>query len=394
MINSLLILGRQPDIAIAELESLYNAHSLRYIGKSAAILTIDPIHIAFSRLGGSIKLCKVLAEIDSHEWPTIQKNLERIIATLIEKMPKSKISLGISAYDLNVRPQQLTVTGLVIKKLFREQNRSLRIVPNQNSALNSAQVIHNQLTETSGCEIICVRVDNKTIVAQTINEQDIKSYTTRDRNRPKRDARVGMLPPKLAQIIINLALGNSSGHKITILDPFCGTGVILQEGIRLGYPVYGTDISERMVSFSFENLVWFTKLSDQSTSNFQVDVADATTFTWKQPIGCVASELYLGQPFNSVPPNNKLEQVRKTCNTISENFLINLGKQIKSGVRICIALPAWQIAPDEFVHLPLIDHLSDLGYNRVRFEHVRNDCLLYYREDQVVARELLVITRN
>ena len=27
----------------------------------------------------------------------------------------------------------------------------------------------------------------------------------RDQNRPKRDARVGMLPPKLAQIMINLA---------------------------------------------------------------------------------------------------------------------------------------------------------------------------------------------
>lgn len=59
--------------------------------------------------------------------------------------------------------------------------------------------------------------------------QDIESYTARDQARPMRDARVGMLPPKLAQIIINLALSNNDITEV--LDPFCGTGVVLQEGI-------------------------------------------------------------------------------------------------------------------------------------------------------------------
>jgi hypothetical protein len=35
--------------------------------------------------------------------------------------------------------------------------------------------------------------------------------------------------------------------------------------------------------------------------------------------------------------------------------------------------------------------LADLGYERVQFAHVKNEDLLYYREDQIVARELLVL---
>jgi hypothetical protein len=63
-------------------------------------------------------------------------------------------------------------------------------------------------------------------------------------------------------------------------------------------------------------------------------------------------------------------------------------------VRLCLGVPAWQIGPDHFKHLPLIDQMSELGYNQVRFEHVSENQLLYYREDQIVARQLLVLTRK
>ncbi|HET6924929.1 MAG TPA: hypothetical protein VFH39_03825, partial [Candidatus Saccharimonadales bacterium] len=62
--------------------------------------------------------------------------------------------------------------------------------------------------------------------------------------------------------------------------------------------------------------------------------------------------------------------------------------------RLCLAVPAWQTSANQFKHLPLIDQIRDLGYNRVSFEHVRDDQLLYYREDQIVARQLLVLTRK
>ena len=54
----------------------------------------------------------------------------------------------------------------------------------------------------------------------------------------------------------------------------------------------------------------------------------------------------------------------------------------------------WRDSAGRFTHLPLVDSVGSLGYNRTTLRHVRNDQLLYYREDQVVARELLLLTRR
>ena len=50
--QSLLVLGRQPELGIAELESIYGAAKLKPIGGKAVIVDVDPCLLAFDRLGG------------------------------------------------------------------------------------------------------------------------------------------------------------------------------------------------------------------------------------------------------------------------------------------------------------------------------------------------------
>lgn len=404
MVPSLLILGRQPSLGLAELESLYGADKVRHAGDKAALLQIVPEVVDFARLGGSMKLCRVLETTGTTKWPEIQRSLERAISKLMDVIPEGKITLGLSAYCLDIKPQQLLAAGLSIKKQLRADGRSVRLVPPQTSALNSAQVLHNKLTSQTGCEIVLIRNGGKTIVTRTVAEQDIGSYALRDRGRPKRDAKVGMLPPKLAQIMVNLAGKHVMPEGATfnrdhiprqacLLDPFCGTGVILQEALLDGYRVYGTDLEPRMIDYSGENLMWFKRTYKLPLTAYKLGVGDAASYDWRQPVDLIASETYLGQPFSSLPSPEKLQQVSGTCNVIIEKFLTNIGRQIKTGTRLCLAVPAWQIEAGTFQHLPLIDRLDDLGYNRIRFEHVRDDQLIYYREGQIVARELLVLKR-
>ncbi len=89
-------------------------------------------------------------------------------------------------------------------------------------------------------------------MARTIWVQDIDAYTRRDMSR-ERSMKVGMMPPKLAQIMINLA---TKGNKtLSIWDPFCGLGTTLIEADHMGYEkLKGSDISPDMVSATTTNL--------------------------------------------------------------------------------------------------------------------------------------------
>lgn len=391
--RTLVILGRQPALGLAELESIFGSNNVHPVGKEAAVLEVEPSAVDLSRIGGSIKQCVVLGIFDTTRWPELQQQIIHQIPATMTDIPEGKLQLGISAYGLPVKPQQLLATGLSLKKALRATGRSVRLIPNQSNILNSAQVLHNHLTGSTGFELVLVRDGNQTLYARTTAEQDIESYTIRDRGRPRRDARVGMLPPKLAQILINLAGGTAKPPETRLLDPFCGTGVVLQEALLLGYNVYGTDLEQRMIDFSHANLEWLKQQFEYSGS-YELAAGDATSFHWQPPVNRVACETYLGQPFNTFPSPGKLEQVRSTCNTIIEKFLANIANQLAPEARLCLAIPAWQQRPNQFIHLSVLDHLEKLGYNRVSFEHSRDQELIYSREDQVVARELLVITRK
>ena len=104
-------------------------------------------------------------------------------------------------------------------------------------------------------------------------------------------------------------------------------------------------------------------------------------------------ETYLGQPFSAPPSPAKLTEVRGNCNHIISNFLKNLASQITPGTPLCIAVPAWRAADGSFTHLPLVDNLAQLGYTRHELQTVRASQLLYYRESQIVARELLLLQK-
>lgn len=412
--QSVMILGRQPKLGLAELESLYGAAKLRPLGHKAVIVDVDPCLLAFDRLGGSIKFCKLLTELDTIDWQKIENFLLEVSPSHSQMMPEGKMQLGLSVVGLEVNLKQLEASGLKLKKAIRQTGRSVRLIPNKSAELNSAQVIHNKLTGPTGWELVLIRDGQTTVVAQTVKVQDIESYTVRDRSRPKRDAKVGMLPPKLAQTIINLGCGQLPEDKLqsicdipagqpiprqllglTVLDPFCGTGVILQEAALMGYEIVGTDLDSRMVDYSRQNLDWLKeKFGIIVEASDRVSQADASAATWDSEFDFVASETYLGRPFTSRPTPEILAQTAADCNLIIKKFLQNISRQIKSGARLCLAVPAWQTAPGKFQHLPLIDSLSDLNYNRVSFEHVRDADLLYYRSDQTVARQLLVITRK
>lgn len=397
------ILGRQPALGAAELESRFGRDAIELVQPGIALLQTDNAP-DFNQLGGALKAAKLLTELPYTDWNKLVSYLQKSLPEHLGYMPDGKITLGLSVYGLKTNPKQINAAALSLKKIIKQAGRSARIVPNPEMSLNTAQVLHNKLTSPTGLELTLIKDGGGTILAQTVWVQDIEAYRRRDQERPMRDARVGMLPPKLAQIIINLAVNNRNPNSKTtgiptslnsnetkippvLLDPFCGTGVILQEASLQGYRTYGTDLDERMVDYSRQNLEWLGGPPPAA-----IEQADAASHRWR-PFDIIACETYLGRPFSSQPNPETLQKVIHDVNTIHKKFLQNAARQTGTGFRMCIAVPAWH-TKSGFKHLPVLDHLEELGYNRISFVHAETPALVYHREGQIVARELVVLTRK
>ncbi len=395
------ILGRQPALGLAELEQVFGGANVTPLSSSCASIETDSFDI--QRLGGSLKAGRVVLRLKTDDWHHAS---QKIVQHYLQEWSsvEGKITFGVSAYGLYISPQTVQKTGIILKQKLKKSGTSLRLIPNQDAALSTATSHHNKLgLSANKVELIVVKTDNNQImVAESCGSQNITAYANRDQMRPKRDAFVGMLPPKLAQIMINLAIGewnrqasnstDANSQKPTILDPFCGTGVILQEAALQGFEVYGTDLVDKMVSFTRDNLEWLSN-SHHVTVTSKLAVGDAMTTRWQSPIDAVVAETYLGQPFSAPPSPSKLAEVTKNCNHIITEFLKNLSPQIDPGTPVCIAIPAWRGTDGQFTYLPLVATIARLGFKPHEFHNVSQNDLLYYREDQVVARQLLVLTK-
>ena len=402
------ILGRQPTIGIGELESIYGDQNLQVLWPNACLVDTEKMNV--SHFGSILKTGEVVLEIGSTGWRKISEKIVNLFVSDFSDS-KNKITLGISVYNSKIEPSEIQKTASIIKQKLKRTEVSVRVIPSKTAALSTAVSHNNKLgLSDNKIEIIVIIKNNKAIVAISEGAQNITAYAKRDQNRPKRDAFVGMLPPKLAQTMINLAVGPNQpqiwlqnrdfakidGKTPKLLDPFCGTGTVLQEAILKGFTAYGSDLNPKMVDYTKENIKWLEKSFRPHGKFGSVETADATTNTWDYAnnLSSVVCETYLGQPFSAPPSPQKLAEVRENCNKIISNFLKNLASQIPEGTQICIAIPAWRQKNGEFSHLPLVDFTQKLGYNRKEFMRVNPQDLIYYREDQVVARELLVLIRS
>ncbi len=428
------LLGRQPEISLAELAAVFGMDNVTRISQQFA--KVQTAQFDITTLGGTIKCAKVITELPASR--TDKASLlaaSRFITQHYQaKWAHSphKITLGLSAYGLAVGARDVQKTGLILKSSLKKSGTSLRLIPNDQPALSTATAHNNKLgTSPHKVELLLVKTtDRRLIIAESRGVQNITAYTRRDRHRPRRDAFVGMLPPKLAQIMLNLALGAGSLTRqrphdnsvtssasslsdksivlrtalpdafdleemagsqaaVTILDPFCGTGTVLQEALLAGYDVIGTDLSQKMIDYTTENLSWLQSTFTAPGNIIDIHQADATTHRWLNSthLTAIVCETYLGQPFSAPPTPQKLAEVVGNCNHIITSFLTNIRPQLAPNTPLCIAVPAWYDASGQATHLPLIKHLQQLGYHHLN----RRTPLIYRRPDQVVARELLIL---
>ena len=391
----LAVLGRQAEISIAELEASFDDVKK----KNDYLASFESKDVPnTNKLGGSLKLAE---------------RLDLKPLDYLAKLSEGKITIGVSDYSKKASRKTASMEALKLKKILVRHGRSVRVVENKDAVLSTATSLHNGLSGKNERKVELIKVDDDWY--KVIGVQDIDAYAKRDQARPARDAKVGMLPPKLAQILINLCGPLKPGS--TILDPFCGTGVVLQEALLMGYRVYGTDLNKKMIEYSDKNLRWLSEKDfflghfggydrelgrsarddgperpvSQKKCTFSLSQGDATSFQWKQPIDAVACEGYLGKPMLKIPTEIVLKEQKQECGAIVLGFLKNLVGQIRKDTPVVIAVPAWLREDGVYSRLNILDEIDKLGYN---VNNKSREGLIYSREKQIVARDILILRKK
>ncbi len=387
------VLGRQPDLGAAELEALFGHDGARRVSRECMTIREGDAPALQRRLGGTIKIGEVVLTIPSSRMNRIYSATRGEIIRYVLEGPdaaRRKVSIGISAYGMRVSPGQIYRLLFDIRRHLLEEGRQVRVVSGGETALGSAKIIHEGLVGGKGHEFLLVGAGRETYLARTVSIQDIEGYAKRDYGRPRRDTRTGMLPPKLAQMMLNLA---GAGPGRTVVDPFCGTGVVLMEAALMRSRLAGGDIRQQMVDCTVENLQWLSREFGISADTRGIVRADATVHRWRQHLDCVVSETHLGRPLAYVPSEETLRASVIECDRLVARFLANLQPQLDAGSRCCIAVPAWNL-PRGMVHLPVLHRLESMGYRCISFRNAGQGGLVYLRPGQIVARELLVLATD
>lgn len=379
--QTLTVLGRETELCQAELTSLY-PNSQHY---GSVSLIESPDELSIDRLGGTIKCARVITILKTE---SSQAELVTAISDFMsEAASDAKLHFGISVYGHGSSRKgrsDVQRLGLETKKALRSHGLSVRFVEGKGgNELTAAQLKYNQLT-TKGFEIILAYTTDGIVLARTYAYQDIDSYSKRDWDRPVRDSKVGMLPPKLAQMMINLANPPAGA---TVYDPFCGNGVIMQEALLMGYNASGSDVSPEMVDASTQNLAWLRQNYDITGSSHAWE-ADATKLSELPPHSVIVTEGYLGTPIHANLRGNQLSEIVDPVNSLYHDFLKQSRTLLSAGDHMVISMPCWP-SENTTLHLPVLDQIGILGY--ATKQHSGRGTLVYRRDNQFVGREIAVL---
>jgi len=227
-----------------------------------------------------------------------------------------------------------------------------------------------------------------------LSVHNIDDWGRRDFKKPARDAKRGMLPPKLARTMVNLA-GVSEGR---MLDPFCGTGTVSMEASLLGYTAIASDADPAAIEATQKNADWMVEqYQTQPIEVLQSDARDVARRV-KEPVVAIVTEPYLGNP-------NKLTHAQREEHAVGiadlyADALKNWTKILETGARVVMVIPLYKTR-EGLVQIPIHTRFKKLGYRIIppmsplSLDDERSPAgnLLYGRDDQRVLREIILLLK-
>lgn len=220
--------------------------------------------------------------------------------------------------------------------------------------------------------------------------QDIPLYEAIDFDKPGRSMQMGMMPAKLAHLLINIGLqGNKDKNKILIWDPFVGSGTTCFLANHMGIDTIGSDLD---IQYAEINKEWRKQSRFTSHKNISLFTQDCTEKTssdrwqWYDKV-VIASEGRLGPIVTKQTPKHFVEDYTNKVTKVYNKFFQNILTSQIPNLSICITIPRY-IGHHNTIEQNIQKTVEELWYKFTSIPEV------YQREGQQVGRKICIITKG
>ena len=379
-------LGREFRLSLAEIFVVFPLGNTIFCDKKILILdwiSKKEILSKAKNLGWSIKIIEIIKK------DILRDILKEIETIFFEDLDITNYKWKFN-YAINIfwnspiwHKDFLKISKKVIKKL----GKNPRFINQDFKNISSVAIIKEALVKKE-TDFNFIFVWEKIYFWKTIFVQDIYGYSNRDYSKD-RDMYVGMLPPKLAQIMINI-----SRWKI-IYDPFVWLGTVLIESIFMwNKKVFWSDVNKKIVEITNKNL---DNLKNKFNFEKKIIFQNAKyihEIDFLSEVDAIVTEWYL---WEIMTKNNisieRIEKQRKKLSDLYEWFFSGL-KKLNFKWNIIISFPFWEIS-DKFLYFEEIydiinkySLIQKLLPENIEFNETKSGSLLYKRNSQLVGREI------
>ncbi len=395
------IFGSHPRISLAEFRAVRpDLPSPLLIGKTAIFETEEwNGEKLMNLLGGTVKLGDIVATIPSSELDG--ERLAETFSLLTKEGAGGGLDFGLTVFG----GKQFSKLPIEFKRALKSRGVSSRWVTGKGGEEIAPAAVSKLKLTTEGLDL-CVFVDGKsTYIGRTTHVQNADAWSERDYGRPARDELAGMLPPKLARMMVNLAnsrrVKREASNPTTILDPFCGSGTILMEAALAtdAEKIIGSDVDAKQISDTRKNTAWLIQsniLSAADEQRIKILVADSRQLSRQltpRSIDAVVTEGTLGPPLRGSESAAALEKSAKEISDLWTATLADLKPLLAPHAKLVCIWPAFKTDKGT-ARVDLEQALPSLGYALMNpFENwnVPAGPLLYSRPSQRVMRRIVLI---
>lgn len=334
----------------------------------------------FERLGGFLGFGKVIDENGQFLAPF---------------MDKEKVTFGVNVYG--------KVDGFdyssgkkfceEIKKNLKANNVAAKYLFATSMVL-SAIVVEKEKILERGFLMEIFKANGKLNYGMSLGVQDIESFASLEYDKPYTDKRMGVLPAKLARMMVNLA-GLKPNQ--TLWDPFCGSGTILLEAFKQGIHVIGSDIDSKAVRMSEANIEWLAaKEGNKSTKYkvFKMDILKPDSHILgllrKTDFDGLVCEPYMGPPALETIGEKRARALLEGVKSLYVALFEILEHSKLSNFNAVIIVPSYR-TPRGWMTLSVSDFV---GKRWTILNKKWGEPLQWSRSDSIIRRNIFVLSKR